>query len=345
MSATILDSSLLGDGLVTEQESIVADNQTPQSNQSSAYADMYANTPPPRRCLLTLTVMVLTTCLCATTISMSGLAGYQDEARTVRTEKAQTRVAEVATQYQLAIEDETAGLDEFARDRYEYILTEQPGYLDAETRLIQANMRLSYTPTPLPPTATLTPSPEPDTPIPTITPTEAEPLATATRDPFNVEDAFSAAYAYSISGLHEDAIERLNIVIQIDPTYRRAEVDKMLFEALKSQAVLYFRALNTGSGETGFEGDQLARGVQLANQAISIYEANPNVGTLTLGGGGTLTGERNFVQGYMTGRDFVYGGRYADALPILENLCTINCGWSYGGVTVQSLLDRARSGN
>lgn len=338
---------MLGDGYVTNQEPIVADNQTNEEH-SSSYTNMYGDEPPPRRCLLTMLVMTMTACLCATTISMSGLAGYQDEARAVRDENDATRVAEVATQYQLAVEDETAGLDEFARDRYEYILTEEPGYLDVQARLQQVNVRLAYTATPLPPTATFTLTQAPDTPTPSITPTapeSTEVLATATRDPFNVEDAYDTAYAYYISGLHEETIERLNIVLQINPDYRRAEVDEMLFDALKTQAILYFRAGNLGTGETGFEGDQLARGVQLANQAIAIYETNPNVGTLNLGGGGTLTGERNFVLSYMTARDFVYGGRYADALPILENLSNINPGWSYGGVSVQDLLDRARTGS
>lgn len=330
---------------MTDQQPIVADNEIPQANYNSIPTNNIYSDAPPRRCLLSVVVMLMTACLCVTTISMSGLAGYQDEARTVRNENAQTSVAEVATQYYLAVEDEMAGLDAFARDRYEFILTEQPAYLDVEARLQQVNIRLAYTATPLPPTVTFTATSEPDTPVPAASPTPTEILATATSDPFNVEDAYAGAYAYYISGLYEEAIERLNIVIQINPAYERAEVDKMLFDALKTQSILYLRARNTGTPETGFEGDQLARGVQLANQAIAIYEVNPTVGSLTLGDGGTLTGERNFVASYMTGRDFVYGGRYADALPILENLCTINCGWAYGGVTVQSLLDRARSGN
>jgi len=47
---------------------------------------------------------------------------------------------------------------------------------------------------------------------------------------------------------------------------------------------------------------------------------------------------------YINARNYVTGEDYARALPVLEELCRINCEWSYHGVSVRDLLNRAQAG-
>lgn len=286
-------------------------------------------------CLLSLVVLVGTACLCLVAVGLSTLAGYQDELAVVQTERANTQVAELATQYHLAREDEDAGVLAIAADRYEYIETQQPGYQDAADRLVAVRVVLSYTPTPSP---TLTPTPSPTTPAST-TP-EASPTPTTSPTPEGPQAAqfFTDAQKFYTAGLWEEAIEYLDIVIQLDPAYRRSEVNQMLFEALKQQALIYMRGRNLDDSSRGLPGDQLVRGVQLARRALDLHENNPGVGEV-----GDLRGEWFFVNGYVTARGYLAGGACGQARPILEELCTLHCGWGYRGVTVQNLLDRANT--
>jgi tetratricopeptide (TPR) repeat protein len=290
---------------------------------------------PPRNCLLSLMVLALTTCICLTTITLSGFGGYQDEYSDIQTEDVETSVAEVATQYSLALEDEAAGLWEFAYDRYEFIETEQPGYNDVAERRQEVAIMLSHTPT----------SAATDTPEATVTPTatieataseaaseEAAPAATSGQ--FNVAEFFDDAEDVYNAGLYEEAIAFLDIVISLDPEYRRSEVDSMLFNSLKQQAMIYFRGANTDDGSHGETGDQLSRGVLLAERALGMREENPQVGEED-----RLGYWQYFVNNYVTARAYIAGGRNAAAIPLLERLCSENCEWGFRGVTVRDLLD------
>ncbi|MCI0709112.1 MAG: hypothetical protein L0154_03020 [Chloroflexi bacterium] len=290
---------------------------------------------PPRNCLLSLMVLTITTCICLTTITLSGFGGYQDEYSDIQTEDVETQAAEVATQYSLALEDETAGSWELAYDRYEFIETKQPGYADVTRRLQEVAIMLSVTPTLA---AT-------DTPDATATPTATieaatsetaseEPAATATSEGPDVAGYFDDAEKLYNAGLHEDAIEYLDIVISLDPEYRRSEVDSMLFNSLKQQAFIYFRGTNTDDGTKGYPGDQLVRGIQLADRALVLQDENPQVGSLD-----NLDSERFFVNGYVVARSYIAGGLNSAAVPILQELCELNCGWGFRGVTVQDMLN------
>ena len=60
-----------------------------------------------------------------------------------------------------------------------------------------------------------------------------------------------------------------------------------------------------------------------------------------------LLGEAIFAEDYINARNYVNGGYYAQALPILEDLCNRNCGWGYPSldpVTVRDLLQQAQAG-
>lgn len=292
---------------------------------------------PPRNCLLSLMVLAITTCICLTTITLSGFGGYQDEYSDIQTEDVEIQAAEVATQYSLALEDEAAGLWDLAYDRYEFIETEQPGYADVAQRRQEVAIMLSVTPTLA---AT-------DTPDATATPTATietaaseaateEPVATATSDGPEVAGYFEDAEDVYNAGLYEEAIEYLDIVISLDPEYRRSEVDSMLFDSLKQQAFIYFHGRNTDDEANGYAGDQLVRGIQLADRALALQTAKPQIGNLD-----NLDSERFFINGYVVARSYIAGGLNSAAVPILEELCLINCGWGFRGVTVRDMLDGA----
>jgi hypothetical protein len=78
----------------------------------------------------------------------------------------------------------------------------------------------------------------------------------------------------------------------------------------------------------------LQRGVLLIYRADEIGTVEPP----------ELFGEAIFVEMYLNARSYVNGGNYAAAIPVLEELCNINCGWSYHGLSVRDLLDQAQAG-
>lgn len=288
---------------------------------------------PSGRCLLSLLVIGATTCLCSVVIALSALAGYGDELDEIQTKEAGNREIAIGTQYALAVQNEAQGVIELALDRYEFIETQQPGYQDVQPRMTQIALVLSATSTPSPsPTATNTP---------TAT-TEATPQTSPTSEVSQAEEYFKNAENHLLAGLYEETIEWLDAVITVDPTYRRAEVDQMLIDALVSQAGIYFTGANDGSN--GLEGNQLARGVTMMGRAESINEANPSIllsNTELNSRFGRATYTAFFVNGFITAQAYVAGGLYADALPILQELYGLNPDWGYAGVTVTDLLIQA----
>lgn len=294
-----------------------------------------AETPafqPPRRTLLYAVVMLSTLCLCMMLVALAGFAGYRDGLATNDAKITQTLATGIAQQYATGVADLDQGYAELAAARFSWIVEtlQAPAGVafDSAQRLATARAIMSYTPTPAP---TATPSPTPTVP-PTRSPTPAptEP-ATATISP--LEDP---AYLYDQAATamrvthYEDAIEFLDALRAIDPTYRPTEAKAMLIEALSEQGKIYLNGLNK-DGE-----DKLARGVLL------VYRAN-ELGTID----NRLYGAAIFAEMYINARSYVNGGYYAAALPILEELCALNCEWGYPNVdpvTVRDLLERAQAG-
>ena len=289
--------------------------------------------PPPGRCLLSIVVALSTVCIALTIVSLSVVAGYRDELKDIQTEDAQSLQEEAAFQYERGLEDEAAGRFELAQGRYIWIATRLPNYRDISQRLANLDVALSITPSSTPtdiPEATLEPT---STPTPEATPTtEQPPIVSYYSDG---ERAFNFRR-------FEDAIEWLDAVIVTDPSYRRFEVDQMLFESLSEQAMIYFRGTNPldEAGTSGYPGNQLARGVQLANRATDMQLQNPSLGSL-----GDLGFEAYYADQIMLSLGYMEGGQHSAALPILERLYTESSVWSYRGLTIEGLLERARTGS
>lgn len=287
--------------------------------------------PARGRVFLLLTVMVGTVCLCVAMIGLAGFAGYRDGLATNDARVTQTLATGIAQQYATGSADLKAGFAELAAARFEWIVetiqapTEYA--LDSPVQLAVARTIAAYTDTPLP---TLTPTPPPQpTATASPTPTVTAP-ATATLDPLQDPAYYynQAATAMSLVR-YEEAIEWLDALIALDPTYRTAEVNAMLLEALTQQGRLYLLGMNE-DGE-----DKLARGVLLIYRADDIGAVEPE----------WLLGQAIFVERFVNARNYVAGGNYAAAIPVLEGLCAENCEWSYRGVSVSDLLERARTGS
>ncbi|MBI5929787.1 MAG: hypothetical protein HY862_10790 [Chloroflexi bacterium] len=289
--------------------------------------------PPPGRCLLSLLVIGATSCLCAAVVALSALAGYGDELDNIQTKEANNRAVEIGTQYALAVQNEAQGALELARDRYIFIETKQPGYGDVQPHLTQIALVLSATPTPSPsPTAT-------STPTPTV---EISPAASPTPETSQAEEYFNNAQDYMLGGLYEETIEWLDAVIAVDPTYRRFEVDRMLVDALISQAGIYFAGVNNGSN--GLEGNQLARGITFVERAKTISAANPDIlssDTELKRRADNASFTAFVVNGYLTAQAYLAGGLTAQALTILQELYALPSDWGYAGVKISDLIIQA----
>ncbi len=275
------------------------------------------------RSLLILAVLAISTCMCLVIVALAGFAGIRDQMEVIGTEAVQAQQTDVADQYQRGVADMEAGLYELAADRFSYVLTKVPDYKDASGLLQQVNDRLNVTPTPeeVPteaPTATLTVAPQESVP-----PTATLEAPTPTRRGPTAEGLYSSAETAMFMGNYEEAISWLDALIQLDSSYRRSDVNRMLVEALTVQGRAYLRGMNQ-DGE-----DQLARGVQLIDRAAE------------LGYTGDLIYEADFVRRYLSARSYVEGGALGPALDVLGRLCEENCDWAYRGVSVEDLLIRA----
>ncbi len=285
---------------------------------------------PPGRPLLLLVIMAGTLCLCLTLVAFAGYAGYRDGLATNDARITQTLATGIAQQYATGVADLQQGYAELAAARFAWIvetIQAPPEYaLDSEVQLAMARTIAAYTPTPSV-TPTLTPSPSPS-PAPTIPPSptvEPSPTLDALSDPAYLYD--QAATAMRVAH-YEDAIEWLDALAALAPDYRASEVKAMLMEALTTQGGIYL----AGANEDGE--DMLARGVLLIYRAHDLGTVEPD----------WLYGQAIFVESYINARSYVNGGNYAQALPILNDLCSINCDWTYHGVSVRALQEKAAAG-
>jgi tetratricopeptide (TPR) repeat protein len=273
--------------------------------------------------LLLVMVMLSAVCLCLALVSMAGYAGYRDGLATNDVQITQTLATGIAEQYAAGVSDLQNGNPELAKARFAWIvqtIQPAPAYLrDSVQMLAMASTMSAYTPTP-----TVAPSP---TPAPILT-APAVSVTPQGPDPAALYDQASSAM---IVAHYEEAIEWLESLQAIAPTYRAQEAQAMYLEALTEQGKIYLRGLNE-DGE-----DRLARGVLLIYRADAIGEVDPP----------GLLYEAQVAERYLNARYYINGGNTSAALPILEQLCSeseTTCDWSYRGVSIRDLLEQAQSG-
>lgn len=289
--------------------------------------------------LLLITVMLGTACLCLAMIGLAGFAGYRDGLATNDARVTQTLATGIAQQYATGAADLQAGFAELAAARFEWIVetiqapTEYA--LDSPVQLAVARTIAAYTPTAAPthtptvtPTSPATDTPLPPSPEPALSVTATQPAQQAQDQLQDPEYLYEQAMTAKRVARFEEAIEWLDALIALDPAYRSAEVKQELVNLLTEQGRIYLLGMNE-DGE-----DKLARGVYLVYRADELGTVQPE----------WLLGQAIFVERYINARSYVNGGYYETAIPILEELCAESCDWSYAGVSVRDLLERARAG-
>ena len=151
-------------------------------------------------------------------ISIVGaLGGYSAGNQEIQSHQSTAVTAAIQEQYVLGVSDLEAGRYDLARQRFEYVLENDPGFPGVTDKLAEA-VSILY--------ATSTPTAVP----PTITPTP-------TRDLRPVEDIYIHAESYYAQNDWDGVINTLISLREVDINYRVFEVDSLLYRALRARGV------------------------------------------------------------------------------------------------------------
>lgn len=125
--------------------------------------------------------------------------------------------AEVSNQFRLGVEDISVGKLEIARQRMEYVISNDPAYPGAAEMMAEILYNLYATATPPPALPTGTPQP--------------------TRDPRPAQEMYAQAEAYLASYNWDAAINQLVALRKENPDYETARVDGMMYLSLRYRGV------------------------------------------------------------------------------------------------------------
>jgi hypothetical protein len=225
------------------------------------------SSPPSSRIPKYFLIAALVALFLSLAVGSGALAGFQSARRALQTQKIDQTYRSLDEQFILAQEDQAAGRFEIARQRYEYILTQNPAYPAAADRLaeVMAILFATATPTTLPPTSTATP----------------------TRDLRPVEDLFKQARAQFSSQDWSGAIDTLTSLRQADAMYEVTRVDGMLYLALRQRGILkilheanlaggiYDLALAEAFGPLDVEANNARGWARLYMIGLSFWDVDP----------------------------------------------------------------------
>ena len=151
-------------------------------------------------------------------------------------------------QYQLVLQDMQAGRYEVARQRLEYVLTQNPAYPGATDKLVEILAVLYATATPLP-----------------VTPT---PLSTATPDLRPAQEQFNQAQSLLAGNQWSPAIDLILSLRQQNAAFQSTRLDGWLYLALRQRGV--DKILNQGDLEGGLYDLTLAENFGLLDGEAEI---------------------------------------------------------------------------
>ncbi len=154
-------------------------------------------------------------------ILIGGATGYQSGRLEIERAQVLADFQLLQDQFFLGLKDYNEGNVEIARQRFEYILSQDPDFPGAADRLVDT-LRILYatsTPTAIPPSPTLT----------------------ATHDMRPVEELFEASINYFNLSDWSMAIDTLIALRKENPVYRVIEVDSLLFRSLRNRGVQKIR--------------------------------------------------------------------------------------------------------
>ncbi len=198
---------------------------------------------------------------------VGAMSGYNSGIRTLETLEVNQSILSLREQFQMGVQDLEEGRYEVARQRFEFVLNQEPNYPGAAEKLAQAIAILYATATPTPPLPTNTPTP--------------------TRDLRPMEDLFDQAQNQLASEDWDGVIDSLTALRGEDPTYQVTQVDRMLFVALRNRGVdnilknnnleggSYDLALAERFGPLDVQANQARNLARLYMYGSSFWEAYP----------------------------------------------------------------------
>ncbi len=190
--------------------------------------------------------------------------------------------------------------------RLQFLATLTPGVPEVEALSVTATaLYLSLLPTATP-SATATPPPALDTPAPA-----EEPLPTASGGGFDLNALLQRAQAAVDAGQWREAIDLLDAISGIDPSYETSTVRRLLSQALNRYAAALYNTYRPGGA------GRLAEAIVLTDRAEQI-------GPLE----GGLAYERNAAQLYLDARRLI-GFDPWQAIRALERLTSLGPGRYY----------------
>jgi len=199
----------------------------------------------------------------ATLGSSSGFSSGLHSAQAVRAGQAGQHLQE---QYALAMQDMQAGALELARQRFEYILEQDPNFPGVTENLAQVMQVLFATATPTQLPSTITPTP--------------------TVDPRPVQELFNQAKAQVSAQDWNGALDTLTALRKADATYQAARVDGLLYISLRQRGVskilnesnleggIYDLALAERFGVLDYEADVAREWARLYIVGLSFWEVD-----------------------------------------------------------------------
>jgi tetratricopeptide (TPR) repeat protein len=217
-------------------------------------------------CLVWGMVGIFCLILAVAVVGLASYSGWTEGLRVARGNATATRSADIAVQCSHIQSDAAANRVGLVQRRLESLLVLTP----APDCLIEAiptatQLYLNNLPTAtLPPTATSTPTPTLQ-PSPTSEAAEVVPTSSSNTSGFDPAPLLEEARQQVTSGDNLGAVDTLEAIIAIDPSFQKATVDSLLYQALTSEATKLYRT-----------NGNLAEAILLTNRA----EAYGDVGEL-----------------------------------------------------------------
>jgi tetratricopeptide (TPR) repeat protein len=255
-------------------------------------------------------------------LGLGGFGGYSSAIGARKSAEKSILSQQLAEQYSYALVDIEFGRFENARQRLEFIIKNDPGFPGAQEKLTEV-LVLSSIPTP--------------EPTPTISPTP---------DFSGAENAFARAQELIRAQDWPAAMEALDSVRKLDPTFRTAQVDGMYYFALRNYG--YSLITNQGNLEGGIYHltlaerfgplDNSSKGLRDAARVYitgaSFWELNWEQALFyftQVGAGwpslwdGTMTASQRLHIAYMRyGDELFQRGDYCGATEMYQNATAIN---------------------
>lgn len=254
-------------------------------------------------------------------VGLGGYGGYSSGVGDRLAAEEAVNLKQVAEQYQYALVDIQFGRYEAARQRLEYIIEHDPEFPGAKDKLTEV-LVLST--------------------IPTATPT---PTLTSTPDFSGAESAYERAKQLVLAQDWPGALNALDTIRKLDPTYKTAQIDGMYYFALRNYGVdlitkegnleggIYQLSLAERFGPLDRNADGLREGARLYITGASFWEldwsqavtyfSQVSAGWSSLWDGTMTASQRYYEASMRYGDDLFEREQYCDAYQQYQNASSI----------------------